>query len=77
MKEQLEAIRAAAKQALSDCADSKLLETLRVQYLGKKGELTGILKQMGKLSAEEPHLRSFLSLHTQSRAVFCTLSGSH
>ena len=53
MKEQLEAIRAAAKQALSDCADSKLLETLRVQYLGKKGELTGILKQMGKLSAEE------------------------
>ena len=42
MKEQLEAIRAAAKQALSDCADSKLLETLRVQYLGKKGELTGI-----------------------------------
>ena len=50
MKEQLEAIRAAAKQALSDCADSKLLETLRVQYLGKKGELTGILKQMGGLS---------------------------
>ena len=53
MKEQLEAIRAAAKKALSDCADSKVLETLRVQYLGKKGELTGILKQMGKLSAEE------------------------
>ena len=48
MKEQLEAIRAAAKKALSDCADSKVLETLRVQYLGKKGELTGILKQMGK-----------------------------
>ena len=53
MKEQLEAIRAAAKKALSDCADSKVLEALRVQYLGKKGELTGILKQMGKLSAEE------------------------
>ena len=53
MKEQLEAIRAAATKALSDCADSKVLENLRVQYLGKKGELTGILKQMGKLSAEE------------------------
>ena len=53
MKDQLEAIRNAAKKALSDCADSKLLEQLRVQYLGKKGELTGILKQMGKLSAEE------------------------
>ena len=49
----IEAIRAAAKKALSDCADSKVLENLRVQYLGKKGELTGILKQMGKLSAEE------------------------
>lgn len=53
MKEQLEAIRTAAKQALSDCADSKVLENLRVQYLGKKGQLTAILKQMGKLSAEE------------------------
>lgn len=53
MKDQLEAIRNAAKKALSDCTDSKLLEQLRVQYLGKKGELTGILKQMGKLSAEE------------------------
>jgi phenylalanyl-tRNA synthetase alpha chain len=29
------------------------LEALRVQYLGKKGELTAVLKQMGKLSAEE------------------------
>lgn len=53
MKQQLEAIRTAAKNALSNCADTKLLEQLRVQYLGKKGELTAILKQMGKLSAEE------------------------
>ena len=29
------------------------LEALRVKYLGKKGELTAVLKQMGKLSAEE------------------------
>ena len=53
MKEQLEAIRAAAKKALSDCADSKVLETLRVQYLGKKGELTAILKGMKDVSPEE------------------------
>lgn len=53
MKEQLEAIRQAAREALERCTDSKTLETLRVQYLGKKGELTAILKQMGKLSAEE------------------------
>ncbi len=53
MKEQLEAIRTAAKQALSICTDAKQLDQLRVQYLGKKGELTAILKQMGKLSAQE------------------------
>ena len=29
------------------------LEALRIKYLGKKGELTGVLKMMGKLSAEE------------------------
>ena len=33
--------------------DMDSLEALRVRYLGKKGELTAILKQMGKLSAEE------------------------
>lgn len=53
MKQQLEAIRAAAEKALNNCTEPKLLENLRVQYLGKKGELTAILKQMGKLSAEE------------------------
>lgn len=30
-----------------------MLEDLRVKFLGKKGEITAILKQMGKLSAEE------------------------
>ncbi|MEG1943469.1 MAG: phenylalanine--tRNA ligase subunit alpha, partial [Angelakisella sp.] len=34
-------------------ADLKELEDLRVKFLGKKGELTAILKQMGQLSAEE------------------------
>ena len=53
MKTALEAIRAAAQQELSQIADAKALESLRVKYLGKKGELTAILKQMGSLSAEE------------------------
>lgn len=53
MKEQLEAIRQLAGQALADVRESKELEALRVRFLGKKGELTAILKQMGKLSAEE------------------------
>ncbi len=53
MKDKLEEIRTSAKKILSDCTDPKMLEELRVQYLGKKGQLTAILKQMGKLSAEE------------------------
>lgn len=53
MKQQLENIKAAALQALENAADSKALEEVRIKFLGKKGELTSILKQMGGLSAEE------------------------
>ena len=53
MKQQLEAIRKAALDAISNAGKAEDLEALRVRYLGKKGELTAVLKQMGKLSAEE------------------------
>ncbi len=53
MKTQLESIRAAALAAISEATDGKAVEELRVKYLGKKGEITAILKQMGSLSAEE------------------------
>ena len=53
MKEQLAKIRAEALAALEDAKASADLDALRVKYLGKKGELTAVLKQMGKLSAEE------------------------
>lgn len=53
MKAQLEAIRAHAAEELTKAADLRLLDDLRVKYLGKKGELTAILKQMGRLSPEE------------------------
>ena len=46
MKEQLEIIRREALSALEQAADSQALEALRVKYLGKKGELTAVLKQM-------------------------------
>ena len=53
MKEQLEQIKQDALAAL-DAADSiGALEELRIKLLGKKGELTAVLKQMGKLSPEE------------------------
>ena len=53
MKETLEQIRQEALAALAGAADAQALDALRVKYLGKKGELTAVLKQMGKLSAEE------------------------
>lgn len=53
MRSQLEQIKENALKELHDCLEGKGLDALRVKYLGKKGELTTILKQMGKLSAEE------------------------
>ena len=53
MKNQLEQIKQAAIAALDAAVNPAALDELRVRYLGKKGELTAVLKQMGKLSAEE------------------------
>lgn len=53
MKEQLEKIRSSAMAALDEASTPAALEELRVKLLGKKGEMTAVLKQMGKLSAEE------------------------
>ena len=53
MKEQLQNIEQQALAALDAAATPAELEDLRVRLLGKKGELTAVLKQMGKLSAEE------------------------
>ena len=53
MKQQLEKIRQEALAALDAVVDAQELEALRVKYFGKKGELTAVLKMMGKLSAEE------------------------
>ena len=53
MKEQLAKIRSEALAAFGQAQSAAELDSLRVQYLGKKGELTAVLKMMGKLSAEE------------------------
>ena len=53
MKEQLEKIQLDAQSALEAASSPAELEALRIRFLGKKGELTSVLKQMGKLSAEE------------------------
>ena len=53
MKELMQGLRDSSIKAILEADDIELLESLRVKYLGKKGELTGILRQMGNLSAEE------------------------
>ena len=53
MKEQLAQIKQQAMEALQQAQTPAQLEELRVRFLGKKGELTAVLKQMGKLSPEE------------------------
>lgn len=53
MQEQLKNIRTSVLEELKGIEDSASLEQLRVRVLGKKGELTAILRGMGKLPAEE------------------------
>ena len=55
MKKLLQELKEASLSAIGRSDSIEELESLRVKYLGKKGELTAILKQMGKLSeAERP-----------------------
>ena len=53
MKEKLEALRRRAEAAAAEALDEKQIEEIRVKYLGKKGEITALLKLMGGLSPEE------------------------
>lgn len=53
MREKLEQIKADALNALKNASDIDALEEARIKFLGKKGELTAVLKGMGKLSAQE------------------------
>lgn len=53
MKEKLGEIRSIALQKIDKVTSLGELEELRVKFLGKKGELTSILKEMGRLSKEE------------------------
>ena len=53
ISKQLQEIKQRAEQSLDSVNDLSQLEQLRVSYLGKKGEITAILKQMGSLSPED------------------------
>lgn len=53
MQEQLQTIISQAKTAVESVTNLAKLDEIRVQYLGKKGELTSMMKMLGKLSHEE------------------------
>ncbi len=53
MKENLNTILDEIKASLRDMQQNEALQELRVKYLGKKGEITQMMKQMGALSPEE------------------------
>lgn len=50
---QLEGLGGSARSAVAAASDERALEELRVRFLGKKGELSSILRGMGQLPAEE------------------------
>lgn len=53
MQEKIKSILNEASEALVKAKDAKEIDSIRVSMLGKKGEITQILKGMGKLPAEE------------------------
>ena len=53
MKEELQRIKSEALDAIKGLTDQRSLQDIRVKYLGKKGEITALLKGLGKLSPEE------------------------
>ena len=53
MKEQIEQIKVNALEEIKQASDLKELNEVNVKYLGKKGELTAVLRGMGALTAEE------------------------
>ncbi len=53
IEQQIEDIREAALKAVNEATDLESLEAARVKYLGRKGELTRLLRSMGEVSPEE------------------------
>lgn len=71
MKEQIEGIKINALKEIEQAKNITELEEIRVKYLGKKGELTALLRGMGALSAEErPFIGSIVNVVRDEIEVF-------
>ncbi|MCF6462095.1 phenylalanine--tRNA ligase subunit alpha [Clostridium sp. Cult1] len=53
MKDRLRKIKEEAISDIKSLSNLENLENIRIKYMGKKGELTSVLREMGKLSKEE------------------------
>lgn len=73
MQDQLTSLLASAKSAINEADDLNALEKLRVKYLGKKGELTELLKTVGTLSpAEKPKYGKAINIAKRELQVLLT-----
>ena len=65
MDKKLEELKNSVIKELENVKDSEFLAELKVKYLGRKGELTNILKEVKTLAKEEkPHLSFKLSMRS-------------
>ncbi|TLM62525.1 MAG: phenylalanine--tRNA ligase subunit alpha [Deltaproteobacteria bacterium] len=67
MKDQLTALEAAAARAAAEANGELDLQQVRVRFLGKKGELTAIMKMMGALPAEQRPIVGALANEVKDR----------
>ena len=67
MKDKLNKIEEAALQAATEAVSEVELQQVRARYLGKKGEITAVMKGMGQLSAEERPLIGGLANEVKTR----------
>lgn len=67
MKDKLNKIEEAALQAANEAVGEVELQQVRARFLGKKGEITAVMKGMGQLSAEERPLIGSLANEVKSR----------
>ncbi|NHN88874.1 phenylalanine--tRNA ligase subunit alpha [Acetobacter conturbans] len=57
MSDDVDTLRQECLAALADATDQRAWDAIRVSFLGKSGRLTGLLKQLGRMDAEERKVR--------------------
>lgn len=73
---QIDELKTRALQAIQQASDLEELEAIRVQYLGKKGELTSYLKQLGGLAPDDKK-RMGQQLNQVKQAIQQAIAGKH